>query len=1070
MWTRSFALLTLCSSLALALDAKPRVIEIAPVTPDTIRVVVIHGEAASGALEPYVPQADDILEVKGKTRVVYAPDYRIRGHLTNHGAQVLFRPVDVLAKDNWDADRLFATSNVALSSSNDSAFSSPHQPSAIARKSKVHHFRMNALGADANWPPPFSERHTAYLTFSTALTPGKTYRLDLSAAGCGIHDYLHQPHNVVTESVHVTHLGFRPDDPSKHAYLSLWLGTGGAYDFNDQQAFELIDHNTGSTVFSGQASQVRAVDGQDGFGEVHTGTEVLVCDFSSFDTPGTYRLYVPGYGCSYPFQIDDNATWQVAARSAIRGLYHHRSGIALTAPYASWERPRNFHPDDGVDIFQCTTTWAVAPSSDEQTEIHAALNASKTSSTIEAWGGYHDAGDWDRRPQHLGIPRLLLQLYDINPGYWQQQDLNLPPDGSLPDLLCEAVWLVDFYQRMQRNDGGVRGMIELDQEGTQWPDASFTNSLTVLATDADPMTSYLFASVAAQAARVIAPFDSARAAGYQTSAENAMAWAEAWLANNNGAALHHGYRDARNAAALELYRLTGATNWHQLFLQTTAFDGSKELKTQVWDSHDQAFNALEYWLAADRSRDQQVLANVTTAITASGEEWLGFRALFGFGNTRNPYAPPGWGNITLPAAIPLVGAHLVTDDERYLSGLIESVQYSLGANPDNRSYVTGLGHNQPELPLHMDSLTMGTAPPEGIVLYGPHPGYEWSQYLWEDAYVPAINSWPVGERFAHLGGGGVQSNEYTVMQGMGPGAFLWGYLAAQGRDTTPANRPPKAEFSSSSDDLRVQLDASASSDPDGDTLSYTWNYGDGGSASGKTADHTYAAAGSYTITLNVSDGALSHTTSKTVTVSAAAAPLLPALSDPGNLKAGLRYRSFIGTWSALPDFASLSEHSSGIATTLGLDQRPADDNFALSFDGSLLAPADGVYQFTLSSDDGSRLFIDGELVINHDGLHGADSKTGSIGLAQGLHAISVDYFEKSGGQALTVQWTPPGGTAVSIPAAALSHPDTGDQAYQAADGLVVMEAEAATGGAAGRGAYTGTTLPTGSGGHANDAS
>jgi PKD repeat protein len=52
----------------------------------------------------------------------------------------------------------------------------------------------------------------------------------------------------------------------------------------------------------------------------------------------------------------------------------------------------------------------------------------------------------------------------------------------------------------------------------------------------------------------------------------------------------------------------------------------------------------------------------------------------------------------------------------------------------------------------------------------------------------------------------------------------------------------------------VGFDGRNSMDPNGDTLTYTWNFGDGATATGSTAARTYAAAGTYTITLTVRDG------------------------------------------------------------------------------------------------------------------------------------------------------------------------------------------------------------------------
>lgn len=97
------------------------------------------------------------------------------------------------------------------------------------------------------------------------------------------------------------------------------------------------------------------------------------------------------------------------------------------------------------------------------------------------------------------------------------------------------------------------------------------------------------------------------------------------------------------------------------------------------------------------------------------------------------------------------------------------------------------------------------------------------------------------------------------------------HYAASGR--TPANRPPVASFSVSADNLDIAVDASESTDPDDSVATYSWNFGDGTTATGKTAQHTYAAGGTYTVTVTVADSqGLSATTTREVTVAPNKAP------------------------------------------------------------------------------------------------------------------------------------------------------------------------------------------------------
>lgn len=85
-----------------------------------------------------------------------------------------------------------------------------------------------------------------------------------------------------------------------------------------------------------------------------------------------------------------------------------------------------------------------------------------------------------------------------------------------------------------------------------------------------------------------------------------------------------------------------------------------------------------------------------------------------------------------------------------------------------------------------------------------------------------------------------------------------------------------------------------------------------------------------------------------------------------------------------------------------------DDRFVAQFSARLRAPVAGVYKFRLTSDDGSRLTINGNVVVANDGLHSAETAVeGEVELSEGLHELSVDYFENKGGQSVKLEWMPP---------------------------------------------------------------
>ncbi|WP_233496088.1 PKD domain-containing protein [Geodermatophilus sp. TF02-6] len=94
--------------------------------------------------------------------------------------------------------------------------------------------------------------------------------------------------------------------------------------------------------------------------------------------------------------------------------------------------------------------------------------------------------------------------------------------------------------------------------------------------------------------------------------------------------------------------------------------------------------------------------------------------------------------------------------------------------------------------------------------------------------------------------------------------------AAAGGVGRPANAAPAARFTSTATELTAAFDAGRSIDTDGTIASYAWSFGDGATGSGATVSHTYAAAGTYTATLTVTDDRGATTTaSRQVTVAPA---------------------------------------------------------------------------------------------------------------------------------------------------------------------------------------------------------
>ena len=145
--------------------------------------------------------------------------------------------------------------------------------------------------------------------------------------------------------------------------------------------------------------------------------------------------------------------------------------------------------------------------------------------------------------------------------------------------------------------------------------------------------------------------------------------------------------------------------------------------------------------------------------------------------------------------------------------------------------------------------------------------------------------------------------------------------------------------------------------------------------------------------------------------------LLTPVPEEG-MKPGIRFEAFSGKWDKLPDFNSLEPIQEGIV------QIPSEkafipesgEEYGLRFTGYIKIKKEGLYTFNLSSDDGSKLSIGNQLLVDNDGLHGVMSAIGMIRLKSGMHPINISFFENSGDQKLDVSYEGPDISLRQIPA------------------------------------------------------
>ncbi len=143
--------------------------------------------------------------------------------------------------------------------------------------------------------------------------------------------------------------------------------------------------------------------------------------------------------------------------------------------------------------------------------------------------------------------------------------------------------------------------------------------------------------------------------------------------------------------------------------------------------------------------------------------------------------------------------------------------------------------------------------------------------------------------------------------------------------------------------------------------------------------------------------------------------------DHGALEPGLRYEYFEVSLPNTRALDTLRALRTGIVSSPARrgDERP--ERYGLKLNGYLDVPADGLYEFALVSDDGSVLVIGDRTVIDHDGFHGADEKTGMVALKRGAHAFVLKFIQATGGAALSLNYRLGGGEWATIPADWLVH-------------------------------------------------
>ncbi|MFW6221340.1 MAG: glycoside hydrolase family 9 protein [Fibrobacterota bacterium] len=505
---------------------------------------------------------------------------------------------------------------------------------------------------------------------------------------------------IMLDNVALTNDNAYPQPGSIRAnQLGYMVGKEKRFVVSDSAAknFSITDEK-GKTVFSGKLGDRRFWD--------LSGEYVAIGDFTSVNKPGTYKIVIKETGEKTAVVVGKDI-YADAFDASVKAFYYQRAWLDLEPEFAGkWSRKKGT-PDTACQYHQ---------------------SAGKQG-TRDVSGGWYDAGDFGKYVVNGGISvGTLLALYELFPDR-MSDELSIPESGnSIPDILDEVRYEIDWMKKMQDSDGGVFFKVgPLKWDGYVMPAQCESKRFVI---GKSTTSSLNFAAVMAMAGRIYRQIDSAYGRDCVARAEKAWRWArknpeirEPSEHGGSGAYADSKFEDEFFWAACELFtttkedrykdflhkrwsisRMTTAANWqnvHNLgwFTLATHFDG-KEL-------------AL-----ADSARTQ--IARVADIFLEQMDSI--------------PYRIPSnsfmWGSNSeqLNHAIVMAYAHRLTGGEKYINAALETCDYIFGKNAVGYSFVTGFGQRSSNWPHHriMASDGIDAAFP-GFVVGGPNNGLQDTQ-------------------------------------------------------------------------------------------------------------------------------------------------------------------------------------------------------------------------------------------------------------------------------------------------------------------------------------------------------
>jgi hypothetical protein len=569
-------------------------------------------------------------------------------------------------------------------------------------------------------------------------------------------------------AIHVNQEGYMPSY-SKKAMVGYYAGSLGEVPVPATAGFKLIDVATGGEVFQGSLVQRHDT------GYTYTPTpyqQVYEADFTGFNTPGEYRLSVPGMGASLPFLIHDGVATSFARAYAL-GLYHQRCGTNTAMPFTRFTHdtchaaPAQVPSSASGFPFTWTAIAGYAntlnPNNPAQTapaltSPTAQLFPFANQGPLDVTGGHHDAGDYSKYTiNSASLVHYLMFAVDSLAGVADLDNLGIPESGDgIGDLMQEAKWEADFLAKMQDSDGGFYFLVypqNREYEGNVTPDHG------------DPQvvwpktTSVTAASVAALAQCASSPrFKQAYPAVAEAYLQKAkLGWqfltsAISKYGKNGGyqKITHYGdnFADSDELAwaACQMYLATGDSSIHQQLLSWFDPADPATWRWGWWHMSEGYGHAIRsYAFAAQSGRisagqlDATFLGKCKAQISAAGDDMVSFANQSAYGTSfptpSKAVQSAGW-YFSCDQAFDIAVAYQLNPKSDYMTTMLENMNYEGGCNPVNVCYVTGLGWRRARDLVSQWALNDSRVlPPSGIPIGNVQGSFG---YLWD--YGGALSS------------------------------------------------------------------------------------------------------------------------------------------------------------------------------------------------------------------------------------------------------------------------------------------------------------------------------------------